>query len=255
VHFPFQDADWSTTINNCFNAHFPVKPELTGSPQLSSLTLWHRISYGPDALPFTQPTVSKHWRKHKALNPARHRASTSTRWHFAFGLCCHSNETRAPIANQHKSAQPEGTPTIPPGYIWVNAVVWACGRRQRQKHRQTRVTNIHFALSTTHMKCNYSPGLILCSVTRILREGALLPLCQLNNINSMDFSASSGEILVVIPYSPPTTHPRLGEESKTSRWSPCMSPQPWICGNYRNAASKRTCTLQTTSYSVLKKFH
>jgi len=28
----------------------------------------------------------------------RHRGSTSTRWHFAFGLCCHSNETSAPLS-------------------------------------------------------------------------------------------------------------------------------------------------------------
>jgi len=33
----------------------------------------------------------------------RHRASTSTHWHFAFRLCCHINETRAPIANSHNS--------------------------------------------------------------------------------------------------------------------------------------------------------
>jgi len=32
----------------------------------------------------------------------RHRANTtSTRWHFAFALCCHSSEIRAPIANPH----------------------------------------------------------------------------------------------------------------------------------------------------------
>jgi len=37
--------------------------------------------------------------------------------------CCHSNETRAPIANPPNSAQLEGTPTIPPSYIWVRAVV------------------------------------------------------------------------------------------------------------------------------------
>jgi len=36
--------------------------------------------------------------------------STSTRWRFAFGLCCHSNETRAPIANLPNSAHIEGTP-------------------------------------------------------------------------------------------------------------------------------------------------
>jgi len=29
----------------------------------------------------------------------KHRASTSTRWHFAFALCCHSNETHASIEN------------------------------------------------------------------------------------------------------------------------------------------------------------
>jgi len=43
----------------------------------------------------------------------RHRASTSTRWHFAFALCCHSNETHAPIAKPTNSAKLEGTPTIP----------------------------------------------------------------------------------------------------------------------------------------------
>jgi len=42
----------------------------------------------------------------------RHRASTSTRWHFAFGLCCHSNETRAPIANLPNSSQNRGHPLL-----------------------------------------------------------------------------------------------------------------------------------------------
>ena len=50
----------------------------------------------------------------KKNNTARHRASTSTRWHFAFELRCHSNE----------------------------------------RERETRVINIHFALSTTHANCN-----------------------------------------------------------------------------------------------------
>jgi len=35
----------------------------------------------------------------------RHWASTSTLWHFAFAICSHSNETRAPIANPPNSAQ------------------------------------------------------------------------------------------------------------------------------------------------------
>jgi len=30
----------------------------------------------------------------------RHRASTSTCWHFAFRLCCHTNEARAPTATR-----------------------------------------------------------------------------------------------------------------------------------------------------------
>ena len=37
-------------------------------------------------------------------------AITSTRWHFAFALCCHSNETRAAIANPPNSAQLGRTP-------------------------------------------------------------------------------------------------------------------------------------------------
>ena len=41
-----------------------------------------------------------------------HTTSTSTRWHFAFALCCHSNETRVPIANPPNSAQLGDTPTI-----------------------------------------------------------------------------------------------------------------------------------------------
>jgi len=42
-------------------------------------------------------------------------------------LCCHSNETHAPIANLPKSAQLEGTPYHSPTYIQVRAVVWECG--------------------------------------------------------------------------------------------------------------------------------
>jgi len=54
------------------------------------------------------------------------------------------------------SAQLEGTPTIPPSYIRVRAVVWECGEGQTptHKHTQTCVTNIHFASTTTHAKCN-----------------------------------------------------------------------------------------------------
>ena len=82
----------------------------------------------------------------------RHRASTSTRWHFVFALCCHSNETSAPIANPPNSAQLGGTPYHSPSYIRVHAVVWASGCGQTDT--QTSVNNIHSASSTTHVKCN-----------------------------------------------------------------------------------------------------
>jgi len=39
--------------------------------------------------------------------------STSTRWHFMFGLCYHGNKAYAPIANLPNSAQLEATPTLP----------------------------------------------------------------------------------------------------------------------------------------------
>jgi len=41
-------------------------------------------------------------------------------------LCCHSNETNAPIASPTNSGQLEGTPTILTTYIWVHAVLWEC---------------------------------------------------------------------------------------------------------------------------------
>ena len=66
----------------------------------------------------------------------RHRGSTSTRWHFAFGLCCHSNETRVPIANPPNTVQLESTPTITASNIPVRAVVWECCEGQTQTHRR-----------------------------------------------------------------------------------------------------------------------
>ena len=53
-------------------------------------------------------------------------------------LCCHSNETHAPIANLPNSVQLEGTPYPSPTYICVRAVVWECSKRQtdRQTHRR-----------------------------------------------------------------------------------------------------------------------
>jgi len=75
-------------------------------------------------------------------------------------LCCHSNETHAPIANPPNSAQLEGTPTIIPSHIRVRAVVWACGKGQTDTHTQTHahtqmaMTDKQFASATPHAKCN-----------------------------------------------------------------------------------------------------
>ena len=57
---------------------------------------------------------------------------------FTFGLCCHSNEIGAPIANPPNGAQLKGTPTIPPSYIRVRAVVWECGEGQTDTQTDTR---------------------------------------------------------------------------------------------------------------------
>jgi len=89
---------------------------------------------------------------------------------LGFAFCCHSNATRAPIANPPNSAQLGGSLYLAPSYIRVRAVMWAygCGQTHTQTDRQTdrqtdththrdtqtRVTTIHFASSRTHAKCN-----------------------------------------------------------------------------------------------------
>ena len=78
---------------------------------------------------------------------------------LGFALCCHSNATRAPIANPPNSAQLGGSlyhaPKLHPDPC-SSVGVWP--RTDTQTHRQTdtqtRVTTKHFASSTTHAKCN-----------------------------------------------------------------------------------------------------
>ena len=71
-------------------------------------------------------------------------------------LCCHSNETRAPIANLTNSAPLQGTPTIPQSYIRVRAIVLECGKGQTERLTDTQMSmaNIHFASAIPHVKCN-----------------------------------------------------------------------------------------------------
>ena len=71
---------------------------------------------------------------------------------LGFALCCHSNATRAPIANPPNSA-----PKLHPGPcssvgVWPRTDTHT--HRQTDTHTQTRVTTIHFASSTTHAKCS-----------------------------------------------------------------------------------------------------
>jgi len=51
-------------------------------------------------------------------------------------LCCHSNETRAPIANPPNSAQTDGTLYYSPTYIQVRAVVWELDEGQTDARDQ-----------------------------------------------------------------------------------------------------------------------
>ena len=108
--------------------------------------MWHR-SDGTDVLPLTQCCSPNA----KPTATTRHTASTSTHWHCAFGICWHSNKTRAPIANLPNSAQLEGTPTIPPSYIWVRAVVCTCseGQTDRQTHRRAWLIYVSCRLRLT----------------------------------------------------------------------------------------------------------
>jgi len=93
-----------------------------------------------------------HWLK------TRHRVSTSTRWHFAFALCCHSNETRVPIANPPNRAQLGDTHTIYPSYPGpCSRLDCSAGMRRgayRQRHRRACPVYISRRLATTHAKCN-----------------------------------------------------------------------------------------------------
>jgi len=60
------------------------------------------------------------------------------------------------MANPPNSAQLKGTPTTPPTYVRVHAVVWKCGDGQskRQTDIQMVVGNIHFTSAMPHAKCN-----------------------------------------------------------------------------------------------------
>ena len=68
-------------------------------------------------------------------------------------LCCRSNEACAPIANLPNSAKLESTPYHSPNLHPApcsSVEIWRGTNRQTQ----TAVTNIHFASTMPHAKCN-----------------------------------------------------------------------------------------------------
>jgi len=80
--------------------------------------------------------------------------------HYAFALCCHSNATRAPIANLPNSAQLGASPTTPPSYVRVCAIVWACDRGQTDKHTHRHADardHNTFRVVCAYAKCNPVP--------------------------------------------------------------------------------------------------
>ena len=103
-----------------------------------------------------------------------------------FALCCHSNATRAPIANPRNSAQLGGIPYHSPKFYQgpCNSVGMR-PRTDRQTHTQTRVTTIHFASSTTHAKCNNYTSLKLAQQTcEKLRQCSESSITQLHKIDT-----------------------------------------------------------------------
>jgi len=111
-----------------------------------------------------------------------------------FALCCHSNATRAPIANPTNSAQLGGSlyhaPKLRPGPCSIVGVRPRSDRHtqtHRQTDRQKRVTTIHFASSTTHVYSSYCHVWTLDLLAR-----------SLDRINSITF-------VVMISQSRPTS--------------------------------------------------
>ena len=81
-------------------------------------------------------------------------------------LCCHSNETHAPIANSPNSAQLEAPPTIPPSYIRVHAVVWECGEGHTDGRDQYT-----FHVVYDYAKCNETRTMNLICCTGYVVQG------------------------------------------------------------------------------------
>ena len=84
-------------------------------------------------------------------------------------LCCHSNETRALIANPRNSAQLEDTPYHSSKlHRGLCSSVGMQRGTDRQTNKQTAMTNIHFTSATLHAKSN-KPSCI-CNRNKLLKN-------------------------------------------------------------------------------------
>ena len=116
-----------------FHRHFVQRVDLT-SHHTQTRTSFHCCRYEPGT------------ERVQALADIAHSA-----------LCCHSNETRAPIANLPNSAQLEGTPYHSPKlHLGLCSSVWMWWGMDRQTDTQMTIANIHFASAMPHVKCNNS---------------------------------------------------------------------------------------------------
>ena len=78
-------------------------------------------------------------------------------------VCCHSNDTRTPIANPPISAQLGALPTIPQSYIRVRASVHVCGNGQSDTHTDTH-TDRHRRPSSQYISFGYAMRNVISSI-------------------------------------------------------------------------------------------
>jgi len=111
-------------------------------------------------------------------------ASTSTCWYFTFALCCHTNETRALIANPPNSAQLGDTPTIPQDISGPCSSVGVMRGTDRHTHRSVwplfilrRLQLMRHVTNTEANQDNHPLASFFSSTATLLLEVALLPLC------------------------------------------------------------------------------
>ena len=129
-------AKWRQCALACENW---IRPHWLYMHRLQSFSLLSRLHFNDFTLlsclvrvKLMMLTMIKTW--------TRQTASTSTRWHFAFALCCYSNETRAPIKNPPNSAQ-RGTPRPFPNFHPASCSSVACddGQTYTQTNRHKLV--------------------------------------------------------------------------------------------------------------------